>query len=336
MTVRSEVLKAARALSAASPDGTFSPTAVVELLQRWGTRYRESTIRTHVVSAMCVNAPDNHAVKYPDLERVSRGRYRLVEGRPLEQALSGDQALGDESEPFPAEDSDESAVGELPRLDLRLVSSVLDLLTSQPLTARVASMEQALLGQGAAGLTTVPGLDDLSAATAVTAMQVRTALGRINDLIHASVICAVIPRILVPGERVTVRPSLAAGNDPSRPYDLETTHRIAEFKVAVWKGGDVMRKRMLVADLVNLAMDERPLRKELYVVGARQADFLASSGSTVHWALQRSSQGIRDRFVARYGVNPIDIREFTKKHASQVQIVDLLEVLPELKAALVD
>lgn len=335
MTVRSEVLKAARALSAASPDGTFSPAEVVELLQRWRTTYGEATIRTHVVSAMCVNAPDNHAVKYADLERVSRGRYRLVEDR-REQGLSGDDGLDDEPDPFPAEDLEDATV-ELPTgLDLRLVSSVLDLLTSQPLTARVAAMEQALLGQDAAGLATVPGLDDLSAATAATAMQVRTALGRINDLIHASVICAAIPRILVPGERITVRPSLAAGNDPSRPYDLETTHRIAEFKVAVWKGGDVMRKRMLIADLVNLAMDERPLRKELYVVGARQADFLASSGSTVQWALQRSSQGIRDRFVARYGVNPIDIREFTGRHASQVQVVDLLEVLPELKAALVD
>jgi hypothetical protein len=40
--------------------------------------YRESTIRTHVVSRMCANAPDNHAVVYADLERVRPGYYRLL------------------------------------------------------------------------------------------------------------------------------------------------------------------------------------------------------------------------------------------------------------------
>jgi hypothetical protein len=41
-----------------------------------GSGYAESTIRTHITSRMCVNAPDHHAVTYPDLERVGRGVYR--------------------------------------------------------------------------------------------------------------------------------------------------------------------------------------------------------------------------------------------------------------------
>ena len=81
MTARSEVLKAARALTVNSPDGTFSPAEVVKLLHRWGSSYPSSTLRTHVVAAMCVNAPDNHLVKYPDLERVSR------EDRPRNRRL---------------------------------------------------------------------------------------------------------------------------------------------------------------------------------------------------------------------------------------------------------
>lgn len=337
MTARSEVLKAARALTVNSPDGTFSPAEVVKLLHRWGSSYPSSTLRTHVVAAMCVNAPDNHLVKYPDLERVSRGRYRLVDDARLAEFQAPPAVVEDaELEPLDVEDSQEDVEEDSSSaLDLDLVSSVLKLLTARPLTERVASMERALEGQDVAGLADLPGLDDLSWQTAATAIQVRSALGRINDLIHASVICAVIPRILVPDERITVRPSLAAGSDSFRPYDLETTHRIAEFKVAVWQGRDTMRKRMLVADLVNLAMDERPLSRELYVVGTRQAEFLASSGSTVQWALQRSAPGLRDRFAARFGNELLSIAEFSRRHAGGVRVVDLLDVLPELRGALV-
>lgn len=42
-----------------------------------GTPYTDSTIRTHIVSKMCMDAPDHHAVVYQDLERVGRGLYRL-------------------------------------------------------------------------------------------------------------------------------------------------------------------------------------------------------------------------------------------------------------------
>ena len=77
MTARDEVLAAARKLAAESPDGTFSVDEVVSRVRRTGTSYKDSTIRTHVVSRMCANAPDNHAVTYSDLIRTDVGRYRL-------------------------------------------------------------------------------------------------------------------------------------------------------------------------------------------------------------------------------------------------------------------
>lgn len=76
-TCRAEVLKAAHRLASASSDGTFSPDEVIQLLRREGSSYQDSTIRTHVVSRMCANAPSNHAVRDPDLVRDSHGRYRL-------------------------------------------------------------------------------------------------------------------------------------------------------------------------------------------------------------------------------------------------------------------
>ncbi len=77
LTVRAEILAAVTALSARTADGTFTPREVIDELHRRGTRYADSTIRTHVVSVMCDNAPKHHGRTYDDLERVGVGRYRL-------------------------------------------------------------------------------------------------------------------------------------------------------------------------------------------------------------------------------------------------------------------
>lgn len=50
---------------------------VVDWLRRRGTAYAEATIRTHVTSSMCVDAPANHGTVYADLKRISEGRYAL-------------------------------------------------------------------------------------------------------------------------------------------------------------------------------------------------------------------------------------------------------------------
>lgn len=76
MTARDEILDALPALRARLGSDVFTPADVIEELQRRGTRLADSTIRTHVVSRMCTDAPDNHAVVYDDLERVGRGQYR--------------------------------------------------------------------------------------------------------------------------------------------------------------------------------------------------------------------------------------------------------------------
>ena len=76
MTARDEILAALPNIEARSANGSFSPQDVVDELRQRGSTHSKSTIRTHVVSRMCANAPDNHARTYDDLERVSDGRYR--------------------------------------------------------------------------------------------------------------------------------------------------------------------------------------------------------------------------------------------------------------------
>jgi len=77
MTCRAEILAAFKRLAAGQDRDTFSPAEVIAELRSQGTRYRESTIRTHIVSRLCGDAPDHHAVVYDDLERVGPAMYRL-------------------------------------------------------------------------------------------------------------------------------------------------------------------------------------------------------------------------------------------------------------------
>lgn len=338
MTVRFEILQTIRGLVASRADQTFSMIEVLDAMHRRGTQYADQTIRTHIGSVMCINAPPNHAVAYPDIERVERGRYQLVSAqvaespptpRPAAVESSPANLVSSSEEPDHDETSAQTPV--LP-IDPDQLASVVAALSSQPLTSRVASVEAALEGLTADGVRTVLGGGLLSAETAAAAIAVRESLGRISDLIHASVICATLPRILEPDERITVRPSLASGNDPTRHYDLETDRRIAEFKVAVWQtGSNVMRKRTVFADLVALAMDPRPLRKQLFVVGVLPGRFLNGSRSLAQSVLERSQQSLRERFAAAYGTQAISVADFRRGPACDVEIVDLLQLVPQLR-----
>lgn len=78
MTARSEILASVRRVTAGRPDGIFSPADIVSDLETYGTALKESTIRTHVVSRLCLNAPRNHAHRWPDFLRLGRGEYRLA------------------------------------------------------------------------------------------------------------------------------------------------------------------------------------------------------------------------------------------------------------------
>jgi hypothetical protein len=75
-TCRDEVLAALARLELRHGRQVFRLAEIVAEVKAVGTRYRDSTIRTHVGSRMCGNAPDHHAVVYNDLVRVATGEYR--------------------------------------------------------------------------------------------------------------------------------------------------------------------------------------------------------------------------------------------------------------------
>lgn len=71
--IHTEVLAAALRLCRAE-DWTFSPHEVVRALPH----LNESSVRTHIVSRCCTNAPANHAHRWPYFRRVGRGVYEIL------------------------------------------------------------------------------------------------------------------------------------------------------------------------------------------------------------------------------------------------------------------
>ena len=73
MAVHDEVLRAAIRICRRRGGWRFRPVEVVRALPHLDA----GTIRTHVVSRCCVNAPKNHPHKWDYFERVARGLYTI-------------------------------------------------------------------------------------------------------------------------------------------------------------------------------------------------------------------------------------------------------------------
>jgi hypothetical protein len=105
MSARDEILQAIEQIERRSGQDTFTMLNVLAEMRRTGTRYAESTIRTHICSHMCVDAPGE--ALYPDLERLGLGLYRRL--RDGEPAASPPKPQADQSGPI-AEDEVKRAV----------------------------------------------------------------------------------------------------------------------------------------------------------------------------------------------------------------------------------
>ena len=70
--VHEEVLDAANRI-AGQAGGIFAPEEIVRALPH----RNENSVRTHVVSRCCVNAPKHHPHKWPYFRRVGRAKYQV-------------------------------------------------------------------------------------------------------------------------------------------------------------------------------------------------------------------------------------------------------------------
>ena len=71
--VHEEVLRTALRLCRKRGDWTFTPQEIVRALPS----LNESSVRTHIVSRCCVNAPKNHPHRWKYFKRIARGLYQI-------------------------------------------------------------------------------------------------------------------------------------------------------------------------------------------------------------------------------------------------------------------
>lgn len=76
-TCREQILAAASQITKSKNSNEFTILEILNYLTQQNTQYKESTIRTHITSRMCSNAPSHHAVTYNDLTRIKPGVYNL-------------------------------------------------------------------------------------------------------------------------------------------------------------------------------------------------------------------------------------------------------------------
>lgn len=210
------------------------------------------------------------------------------------------------------------------------VDQIARFMGGEELTTRVAEAEQAMQGVSGSDIGDVSRQMGLDGSTLASALTVRRAFGRISDVIHATTIVMTLEKVMEDGEVLVRPPSLGAGNDPGRPFDVETDRRVAEFKAAEWKGADAMRKRTLFADLARLAMEDSSRRKQLFVIGELPGRYLATTRTSVSRVINRSSQTLRDQMADRYGPLEMSVAEFTATHGLQVEVVNMEDIVPEL------
>jgi predicted RNase H-like HicB family nuclease len=73
MHIHEEVLQAARRAASSRRNWSFTVREIVAALPA----LNQNTVRTHVVSRCCVNAPKNHPHKWDYFRRIGRGIYRI-------------------------------------------------------------------------------------------------------------------------------------------------------------------------------------------------------------------------------------------------------------------
>jgi predicted RNase H-like HicB family nuclease len=82
MPVHLEVLETARRMCRERGGWTFRPDEIVRALPH----LNPSTIRTHVVSRCCVNAPSHHPHRWAYFRRTGRGTYEILPAVRRDQA----------------------------------------------------------------------------------------------------------------------------------------------------------------------------------------------------------------------------------------------------------
>lgn len=169
---------------------------------------------------------------------------------------------------------------------------------------------------------------DLLAAAAA----MKSVAGQINVTIHAVGILLCLPRILG-AEEIVQSLSLGAGSG-GKAFDLETSHRVAEFKFIQWRGGaDTVRQNGLFKDFYLLAEHETSKQKSLYVLGTAEPEKFLKSKRKLS-SIMNSNRKLWDMFSKAHSERFTTVGQYYAEKCREVEIVDVTSYVPELASVI--
>lgn len=210
---------------------------------------------------------------------------------------------------------------EIKKSSLQNAVDLVDVFFKSNQRTAISSIEKAVKGVGDGDIQGFISSHDINSDLLRAAAEIKRAASQINVTIHALGILRALPHILEPDETVQ-DVSLGAGN-AGRPFDLTTTHRIAEFKFINWRGGaEAIRQNGIFKDFFNLESFNTEKKKCLYLLGVEHALRFFNGRRSLRSVLGRN-EATRTRFLRQYGKNYRWVREYYVAHAESVQIIDL-------------
>ncbi len=190
----------------------------------------------------------------------------------------------------------------------------------------VSRLERDLRGADKVALDSLYSRLSLDTTVLDSAFALKWAAAQIDTVVHAAGVLLSLPHILHEGETVESL-SLGAGNT-GRPFDLETSIRIAEFKFIGWRGGpETVRQVQLFKDFFFLA--EYPTSKDrfLYVLGTEHPLRFLRSDRRLSGVVGGNAR-LRERYRELYGDRFTYVRDYYEYRKDRVELVDLAGLVP--------
>lgn len=210
--------------------------------------------------------------------------------------------------------------------DMGDIATVQSFVGPTGLTARIAALENRLVGLERGDALRVLGTEAVDASALAAAVAVKRMAGQINVIVHAIGIVTALPYVLQPGE-VVQGLSLGAGNT-GRAHDLETDRKVAEFKFIEWQGGpESIRQNALFVDIFGLASDATDKRKVMYIVGSAYPMKFLTNNRALSSVLSKN-EAVARRFREAHGDRFRTVSEYWATVAASIDIIDLADVVP--------
>ena len=191
---------------------------------------------------------------------------------------------------------------------------------SDSLRNRIASIENELKNNHKAFLAEYLTREKIDSNLLKAAFQIKDISSQIDVLVHSLGILVALSKILNDGEKIDYL-SLGAGNT-GKPFDLETSERIAEFKFINWKDGpESIRQNSIFKDFYKLAESESAKKKELYTFNKDIVVKFFNGNRKLKSVLSRNNK-MNEEFFKKYPeMNVVKDYYYYKKDA--INIIDV-------------